>query len=435
MTPEDTFPHELLEQSSENRLNYFKNTNGAILHRKLKKAADRLYRLILKPAGATFTLVMGPSGVGKTTLLDLIQRKIIESSLPQMEKDPGWYPIICMEAPARKGGLKWRGFYKEFLIAADEPCVDQKIIFNEDGVRRGDDGKVLISSRATEDSLRLAAKKVCQHRKPYTIAIDEFEHFGISANEEDIKEHMHVAKSFVNQTKVPWTVFGTYELLDFIELNDQLSRRDRIVHLERYRFEIDEDVEEFTNLVQYLLQRMPLRRTPKLTRKLLEFSYEGCIGNFGTLFDWFTEAYDFCLSEDADTLAFAHLEETISLESEREKMLEEAEKGEVRLTRSPKKRKEFRKKLGIVKDKKQSTDQQSAEKNHSEKESASNEKTKENSSEQQTDDDSSQQKRNSSGKGTQRKTNSSQQKKKNKPFQRNPKRDAVKKASVQPLHE
>lgn len=430
MTRKDTFPPELLEQSSEDRLNFFKNTNGAILHRKLKKAADRLHRLILKPAGATFTLVMGPSGVGKTTLLDLIQRKIIESSLPQMEKDPGWYPIICMEAPARKGGLRWKGFYKELLIAADEPCIDQKTVYDEDGVRRDKNGKVLISSRATEDSLRLASKKVCQHRKPYTIAIDEFEHFGISASEEDIKEHMHVAKSFVNQTKVPWTVFGTYELLDFIELNDQLSRRDRIVHLERYRLEVDEDVEQFNDLVQYLLQRMPLRRKPKPTRKLLEFCYEGSIGNFGTLFDWFTEAYDLCLSENENTLTFAHLEETISLESEREKMLEEAEKGEKRLTRSPQKRKEFRERLGLVKDKKYSSQQQSSENNDLENVSSTNDKTNEHSSEQQTADNSSQQKRNSSDKGTQKTTNSSQQKNsKNKSFERNPKRDPVKKAS------
>jgi energy-coupling factor transporter ATP-binding protein EcfA2 len=429
MTHECNFPIELLDQSPENRLNFFKNPNGAIMHRKLQKAFDRLYRLILKPAGASFTLVMGPSGVGKSTLLDLIQRKIIENSLTQMEKDPGWYPIICMEAPARKGGLKWRGFYKELLVAADEPCIDQKITYDEDGVRRGNDDKLLISSRATEDSLRMAARKVCKHRKPYTIAIDEFEHFGISANEEDIKEHMHVAKSFVNQTKVPWTVFGTYELLDFIELNDQLSRRDRIVHLERYRLEVDEDMKEFNKLVEYLLQRMPFRKTPKSTRKLLEFCYEGSIGNFGTLFDWFTEAYDLSLSEDSDTLAFAHLEETISLESEREKMLEEAQKGESRLTRNSKKRKLFRKKLGFDKKQDQSSQQQSAKNSNQQEENSS--KTKNQTSKPENPENSDQQNKNSSNKKTQSKAKSTEPKKKRgKPFERNPKRDPVKKASA-----
>jgi hypothetical protein len=349
MVSERDFPLEMLDLPAEKRLEFFKNPGKTIMHRNLKKAFEHLYRIVLNPAGASLILVIGPSGVGKSTLLALLKKQILEASLHRMEHDLGWYPIICLEAPAIKGGFRWRPFYKEILLAVDEPCIENKITYDEDCFRRNKDGKLIIATRATEDSLRLGARKVCQYRKPYTLAVDEFEHIGILASNEEIEAHMHCAKSFINETEVPWTAFGTYEMLDFLEINDQLSQRDRILHFPRYLLEHDEDIEEFKRVLNHLLRQMPLQRTPKLTRKLFELCYTGCIGKIGTLINWLISAYDLCLSEKTVTLTHEHLEETIKPEFELEKMLVEAERGEAKLLKSKEKRKVFRARLGFDK--------------------------------------------------------------------------------------
>jgi hypothetical protein len=349
MASECDFPRELLDLSTDQRLEFFKNPGKTIMHRNLKKAFEYLYRIVRNPAGASLILVIGPSGVGKSTLLALLRRKILEVSLSQMELDLGWYPIICIEAPAISRGFRWRPFYKEILLAVDEPCIENKITYDEDCFRRNKDGKLIVATRATEDSLRLAARKVCLHRKPYTLAVDEFEHIGISATNEEIAAHMHCAKSFINESKVPWTAFGTYEMLDFLEINDQLSQRDRIIHFPRYLLEFNEDVAEFKRVLEQLLRRMPLQKTPQLNQKLFELCYIGSIGKIGTLINWLTNAYDLCLSENAKTLNFTHLEETIKPEFELAKMLDEAEKGEAKLIKSKEKRKAFRTRLGFEK--------------------------------------------------------------------------------------
>ncbi|BAY33693.1 AAA ATPase [Nostoc carneum NIES-2107] len=246
------FPAELLEHSSEERLQYFKNPGITLMHPNLKTAFDKAYRSIREPAGASIILVIGPSGVGKSTLQRLLRKKILEESLAQMETDPGWIPIVCVEAPApAKGTFRWKNFYRIILIAVDEPGIDQKISYNFDGIRRGSDGQLVVAGRATEDSLRIAMEKALVHRKPYTLAVDEFQHIGKMAGEQLLQAHMDCVKSAVNTTNVPWTGFGTYQLLDFLELSPQLSRRTKVIHFPRYRLECDEDIKAFKRVLEH----------------------------------------------------------------------------------------------------------------------------------------------------------------------------------------
>jgi flagellar biosynthesis GTPase FlhF len=406
MTSERDFPLELLNLPTHQRLEFFKNPGKTIMHRNLKQVYDHLYRIVLNPAGASLILVMGPSGVGKSTLLALLKRKILEASSPQMEIDLGWYPIICVEAPAIKGGFRWRPFYKEILLAVDEPCIENKITYDEDCFRRNKDGKLIVATRATEDSLRLAARKVCLHRRPYTLAVDEFEHIGIAAAEDEIEAHMHCAKGFINESKVPWTTFGTYEMLDFLEINDQLSQRDRIIHFPRYLLERDEDVAEFKRVLEQLLRRMPLQKTPELTPQLFELCYMGSIGKIGTLINWLLSAYDLCLSESSETLHLAHLEETIKPEFEIEKMLTEAEKGEAKLLKSTQKRKALRVRLGFDKDSTEEANQSNENTNQQSSGAVSTATTE-------------------TAEKTKQKTRKKKSSKTKKPFRRNPQRDPV----------
>ncbi|BDI18781.1 hypothetical protein ANSO36C_45830 [Nostoc cf. commune SO-36] len=282
------FPRELLDQPPQERKNFFKNPDVTFMHRNLLTVFNKAHRIILEPAGTSIILVIGPSGVGKSTLLRLLYKKIIEQSIANMKINPGWIPIVCVEARAPgKGTFRWKSFYEIILKAVDEPEIQQKISYNDNGIRRDSDGKLIINTRrTTEDALRLAMENALIHRKPYTLAVDEFQHIGKMAGVELLQAHMDCVKSAVNITKVPWTGFGTYQLLDFLELSPQLSRRTKIIHFPRYCLESDEDIKEFKRILEHFQYRMPLLKTPLLKEEYWEFCYERSIGNFGTLRDW-----------------------------------------------------------------------------------------------------------------------------------------------------
>jgi energy-coupling factor transporter ATP-binding protein EcfA2 len=332
MTNEYGFPPSLLEAPLEQRLLYFKNPNVAIMHQKLKIAFNKVFRTIHEPAGASIILVIGPSGVGKSTLLSLIKKKILLESIQQMSADPGWVPIVCVEAPAPgKGTFRWKNFYKTILLAVDEPGIEQKIDYESDDISRNHQGKLMIGLKSTEDSLRFSMEKALIHRHPYTLAVDEFQHIGKMAGTELLQAHMDCVKSAVNMTKVPWTGFGTYQLLNFLELSPQLSRRTKIIHFPRYSLDCDKDINEFLRVLEHLQLKMPLVQTPPLRQKYWEFCYERSIGNIGTLIGWLTDAYDLCISGNATTLTFEHLQETAKSARECEQMASEAIQGEEKL--------------------------------------------------------------------------------------------------------
>ena len=64
--PKYAFPPELLEQSPEARLGYFKSFT--IAHPLLREADAALKQAIQEPTGWSLIFVYGPTGVGKTTL-------------------------------------------------------------------------------------------------------------------------------------------------------------------------------------------------------------------------------------------------------------------------------------------------------------------------------------------------------------------------------
>lgn len=69
-----SFPKELLSQSNETKINYFKSIT--IPHRNLKEALDILLINTLEPADTLVFLVFGVTGVGKTTLRLRLEKKL-----------------------------------------------------------------------------------------------------------------------------------------------------------------------------------------------------------------------------------------------------------------------------------------------------------------------------------------------------------------------
>ncbi|HEY1353411.1 MAG TPA: hypothetical protein VGF67_27700 [Ktedonobacteraceae bacterium] len=112
-----SFPRELLVQSKEERLAYFKAYTVA--HPHLSKADDAVWNAIREPAGKLIIFVFGPTGVGKTTLLEHIEKRLMEQALSRMQADQSHLPVARLNAMAPSSRLfKWADFYTRALRTA-----------------------------------------------------------------------------------------------------------------------------------------------------------------------------------------------------------------------------------------------------------------------------------------------------------------------------
>src|SRR5260370_39330486 len=93
-----SFPRELLEQSKEERLAYFKAYTVA--HPHLSQADDAVWNAIREPARKLVIFVFGPTGVGKTTLLEHIEKRLLEQALSRMQDNQSHLPVARLNAIA-----------------------------------------------------------------------------------------------------------------------------------------------------------------------------------------------------------------------------------------------------------------------------------------------------------------------------------------------
>ncbi|MEL4897801.1 ATP-binding protein [Crocosphaera sp. Alani8] len=190
-------PPELLEKSIVEKLAYFEGFTVA--HPRLKQVYDTLMGTINEPAGASFIFVYGPSGVGKTTLKQRVEQKIIDACLPELTTDRSRIPVVGIEAVAPESrNFNWKDYYTRALIALEEPhsapLIEHKIDpstslrvnaersrsidYGVRGVYRDIFGHVVIEPKVVAPALRRALENSLSHRKPDVFFIDEAQHMG-----------------------------------------------------------------------------------------------------------------------------------------------------------------------------------------------------------------------------------------------------------------
>src|ERR1019366_8088835 len=230
-----SFPRELLEQPKEERLASFRAYTVA--HPHLSRADDAVWNAIREPAGKLLIFVFGPTGVGKTTLLEHIEKRLMEQALSQMAVDQSHLPVVRLNAMAPSARqFKWPDFYTRALMSVAEPLIDYKIDYHALIPVFNDTLKRHVTPRSGGDAaaLQRAWEQVIKYRQLVAILIDEAQHFGKVVKGSTLSEQLDHIKSLAVETQTVHVLAGTYDLPIFRDLNAQLSRRSIDVHISRY---------------------------------------------------------------------------------------------------------------------------------------------------------------------------------------------------------
>jgi energy-coupling factor transporter ATP-binding protein EcfA2 len=318
----ESFPPELLTQPVGARLDYFEQ-RCLISHPHLQEALETIIQAICPPGeGAstrrpgTMVLVIGPSRVGKTTLIRLLEERLLVRTKELMVSDPSFIPFASiLAAGPGTNRFEWAEYYRAVLRALHDPFVDGKV------------------ARIRARELREAMETALCERKPLAIIADEAHHLAEAARGSRLQSQLNHLKHFENATGVSHILVGTYEMRPFRKVNAQLACRSVDVHFPRYDASIDADAQVFQSVVWALQRQLPVEKEPKLL-DYWEFLYARSIGCIGLLKMHLNRALNLALTEQAKTVTLTHLRKTALSETRVELALRNALESEAELTES-----------------------------------------------------------------------------------------------------
>jgi DNA polymerase III delta prime subunit len=124
------FPAELLNQSIEARLNYFRGLK--ITHPILTQTFEELWESANYYNEGSLILLFGPTGVGKTTIMELLEKRILEGMKEELLNDKERLPLVKVEiAGPTSGKFDWKDFYKEILRGLAEFSIEHRVNFSK----------------------------------------------------------------------------------------------------------------------------------------------------------------------------------------------------------------------------------------------------------------------------------------------------------------
>jgi DNA polymerase III delta prime subunit len=338
-----------LSAQAQSLLDNFKDY--AVSHTKLAQIDKMLMRAVYEPAGFAHVLVYGPSGVGKTTMMNQITRRLnkefpkVNGALNKSSDNSSLMPLLLLEARPSDGTTFNRAdYYRTALKLLGESYYERRMLVDiEEEQTWQKKGRSRTKTAQFNDSpeLRQALEDALVRRGVRAVILDEAQHLmkvGRGSSAGKLLDQLDWIKSMTNVTGVLHILIGTYELLSFRNLSAQASRRGLDLHFPRYLFQDEQERQDFQGVLLALLKQVPLQTDLEALMQHWFYFYERSIGCVGVLKDWFVRAVAAALQDGCDTLSWKRLEEHALSIAQCERMAIEALEGERKLGHSQSRR-------------------------------------------------------------------------------------------------
>lgn len=313
-----------LPPEAQHRLDQFKAF--AVRHPLLDQVEHEVLHAIWEPAGFAYLLVYGPSGVGKSTMMHHIARR-----LNARTGETGSHPVLLLEVRPPDGELFHRtDYYRTALRHLGKTSFERRTMvdistepsWEKKGTRR-------TSSRYHDDpELRHALEDTLRTQHVRAVILDEAQHLMAAGRATTPLEQLDWIKSMTNVTGVLHILLGTYSLLHFCNLNGQTARRGLEMHFPRYQLHADADCQAFRNVLLSLLTQVPLTVDREPLLQQWRYFYVRSLGCVGVLKEWLVRATALALREGSAALTLTHLERRALSEAKCERMIADITDGE-----------------------------------------------------------------------------------------------------------
>ncbi|MBS1811315.1 MAG: AAA family ATPase [Acidobacteria bacterium] len=247
--------------------------------------------------------------MGKTTVLRKLMKEITANLHAELQSDYERIPIVhvLLQAPTA-GAFDWKDYFTRSLMVLEEPLAHRKIDVEKPLSPKESVAYLAIYDRTPTARLRLAVERAIAHRRPAAILLDEAQHLGIIGSGRKLLDQLNVIKSIADTTQVTHVLCGTYELLPFLHLNAQLSRRSLIIQFDRYHPENPDHELAFKSVLNTFQQQMPFANKIDLVNEW-EFLYERTLGCVGITKRWLEDSLKLASRDKTPQLSRKHLED------------------------------------------------------------------------------------------------------------------------------
>jgi hypothetical protein len=240
---------------------------------------------------APVIFLVGPAGAGKTELLKILERAILDHEKETMAKDKNYLPCIHVKLPAPEAPtFSVRDLYEPILKKAQEPLIDKKI----KTWPKNHDKPLVTTEKDRFPVLRDSVIDTFKNRRVLVCLVDEGQHFfRMGNNPRRFEERTDVLKFLSEASQTTIIMAGPYELINACKASSQLARRVLVVHFDRYTMNTI-DVARFTNIVHHFAERMPFENAMSLVDKARDLC-ERTSGSVGILKPLLVRASEFAL--------------------------------------------------------------------------------------------------------------------------------------------
>ena len=318
-----------LPPDAQHRLDQFKAF--AARHPLLDQVEQDVLHAIWEPAGFAYLLVYGPSGVGKSTMMHHIVRRLNTSGLNTPTGETGSHPVLLLEVRPPDGELFHRtDYYRTALRHLGKTSFERRMmvdISTEPTWEKKGAGRT--SARYHDDpELRHALEDTLRTQHVRAVILDEAQHLMTAGKATTPLEQLDWIKSMTNVTGVLHILLGTYSLLHFCNLNGQTARRGLEIHFPRYQLHVEADGQAFRNVLLTLLTQVPLAVDREALLQHWRYFYVRSIGCVGVLKEWLVRATALALREGSAALTLPHLERRALSDAKCERMIADITDGE-----------------------------------------------------------------------------------------------------------
>ena len=310
-------------------------TTAFVEHTFLVDAYMRIRQALMLPEGYGVVLVVGPAGVGKSALASACaaaQDPAPGSSLPPLllPSLPGSIPIVSVAA--RTGATfmsRWKALLLDILKVINQPLAEEA-----EGAKSS---APVVAGRGYETfsipRLESAAIASLRYRGTVAVLVDEGQDLAPFDSKLDSIQMAKSLKHLGSATGTILVVFGSYGLLNFLDLSAQLSRRCSVVHFPRYDISKAADRSNFQRVFSNFCCAAPTMLPYQQLSSAFPLLYTASGGGTGNLRLWLVRAIGTATAAGAPCVTTAHLHAERLTDHTIQQIFEAAHSGEERFAK------------------------------------------------------------------------------------------------------